>query len=86
MIHDVAMGRRRKIGVCVGILTLRVLFASLIALNAPFVVHARSDERTEEMAEDGEEIIGAGANNKPGGGRSVFMRGIVPPDSLTTSD
>ena len=66
MIHIVAMGRRRKIGVCTRILALRVLFASIIGLSAPFVVHAQSDERTEEIADDSQEITGAKTREKPG--------------------
>ena len=66
MISTVAMGRRRKIGVCARILVLRVLFGSIIALGAPFLVQAQSDERTEEIADDGEEITGAKTSNKPG--------------------
>jgi len=66
VIIAVAMGRRRKIGVCARILALRVLFASIIAFGAPFLVYAQSDERTEEIADDGQEITGAKTKNKPG--------------------
>jgi len=51
----------------------------MFALNAPFLVYAQSDERTEEMAEDGEAF-------QQERGRSVFRRGIVPAGSLTTFD
>lgn len=85
MICTVAMGLRRKIGVCARILTPGVLFATIFVLGAPFWVHAWSDNHSEEMSDIGDRIAGAKARNSLGAGvpfscavSCVLIRSLLP--------